>query len=107
MYPILNFCCASVSRCIRIVIICLVVTTGAFAQQAAMVTLTGKVIDEKTGKPLPFANVFINNSTIGTNSDENGNYRLPNLAVGNLEMVVSFLGYETVKQTLRFEQPGP
>lgn len=107
MYPILNFCCASVSRCIRIAIVCIVVSTGAYAQQAAMVTLTGKVIDEKTGKPLPFANVFINNSTIGTNSDENGNYRLPNLAVGNLEMVVSFLGYETVKQTLRFEQPGP
>jgi hypothetical protein len=70
------------------------------------VTLTGKVTDEKTGKPLPFANVFINNSTIGTNADENGNYKLGNLTVGNLEMVVSFLGYETVKQTLRFEQPG-
>ncbi|MCE6992339.1 carboxypeptidase-like regulatory domain-containing protein [Dyadobacter sp. CY323] len=75
----------------------------SFAQN---VTLTGKVTDEKTGKPLPFANVFINNSTIGTNADENGNYRLPNLNVGNLEMVVSFLGYETVKQTLRFEQGG-
>lgn len=80
--------------------------SGAWAQQAATVTLTGKVTDEKTGKPLPFANVFINNTTIGTNSDENGNYRLPNLTIGNLEMVVSFLGYETVKQTLRFEQPG-
>lgn len=78
----------------------------AYAQQGGMVTLTGKVTDEKTGKPLPFANVFINNSTIGTNADENGNYRLTNLSIGNLEMAVSFLGYETVKQTLRFEQPG-
>ncbi|WP_229211773.1 carboxypeptidase-like regulatory domain-containing protein [Dyadobacter arcticus] len=78
----------------------------AYAQQAGTVTLTGKVTDNKTGKPLPFANVFINNSTIGTNADENGNYKLGNLAVGNLEMVVSFLGFETDKQTLRFEQPG-
>ncbi|MCE7069818.1 carboxypeptidase-like regulatory domain-containing protein [Dyadobacter sp. CY327] len=77
-----------------------------YAQQGGMVTLTGKVTDEKTGKPLPFANVFINNSTIGTNADENGNYRLTNLSIGNLEMAVSFLGYETVKQTLRFEHPG-
>ncbi|SKB55480.1 carboxypeptidase-like regulatory domain-containing protein [Dyadobacter psychrophilus] len=76
------------------------------AQQGGTVTLTGKVTDEKTGKPLPFANVFINNSSIGTNADENGNYRLTNLSIGNLEMAVSFLGYETVKQTLRFEQPG-
>ncbi|KAA0989504.1 carboxypeptidase-like regulatory domain-containing protein [Dyadobacter aurulentus] len=74
--------------------------------QTGTVTLVGKVTDEKTGKPLPFANVFINNSSIGTNADENGNYKLPNLTIGNLEMAVSFLGYETVKQTLRFEQPG-
>jgi hypothetical protein len=79
---------------------------ASFAQEGGVVTLTGKVTDAKTGKPLPFANVFINNSSIGTNADENGNYKLTNLSIGNLEMGVSFLGYETVKQTLRFEQPG-
>jgi hypothetical protein len=104
MRPVLN--CISLTRCLLILALAVFARTGTYAQQAATVTLTGKVTDEKTGKPLPFANVFINNSTIGTNSDENGNYRLPNLAVGNLELVVSFLGYETVKQTLRFEQPG-
>ena len=104
MHPILN--CISLTRYLLILMMATFACTCTYAQQAGTVTLTGKVTDEKTGKPLPFANVFINNSTIGTNSDENGNYRLPNLAVGNLELVVSFLGYETVKQTLRFEQPG-
>lgn len=103
--PILNFCSTSFNRCLLFLVFALMACTEIYAQGGS-VTLTGKVTDEKTGKPLPFANVFINNSTIGTNSDENGNYRLPNLAVGNLELVVSFLGYETVKQTLRFEQPG-
>ncbi len=78
----------------------------AFSQSGGGVILTGRVTDAKTGKPLPFANVFINNSTIGTTADENGNYRLGNLAIGNLDMGVSFLGYETIRQTLRFEQPG-
>ncbi len=104
MRPFLN--CISLTRCLLIITLAWLLCTRVQAQQAATVTLTGKVTDEKTGKPLPFANVFINNTTIGTNSDENGNYRLPNLAIGSLEMVVSFLGYETVKQTLRFEQPG-
>jgi len=78
----------------------------SLAQQGGAVVLTGKVTDGKTGKPLPFANVFVNNSTIGTNADENGNYRLTGLTIGSIEMAVSFLGYETIKQTLRFEQPG-
>ncbi|MCF0073256.1 carboxypeptidase-like regulatory domain-containing protein [Dyadobacter sp. CY261] len=104
MRPVSN--CISLVRYFLTISLSVLIWTGVSAQQAATVTLTGKVTDEKTGKPLPFANVFINNTTIGTNSDENGNYRLPNLAIGNLELVVSFLGYETVKQTLRFEQPG-
>ena len=82
------------------------VVSICFAQQNNVIVLVGKVTDGKTGKPLPFANVFVNNSTIGTNADENGNYRLSGLTIGNIEMAVSFLGYETVKQTLRFEQPG-
>jgi hypothetical protein len=76
------------------------------AQQGNNVILSGKVTDEKTGKPLPFANVFINNSTIGTTADENGNYQLGNLEIGSLDIGVSFLGYETIRQALRFEQGG-
>jgi hypothetical protein len=106
MHQKVNFKNPLVSQLLIIVCFVFLTVTRSFAQQAGTVTLTGKVTDEKTGKPLPFANVFINNSTIGTNADENGNYKLANLAVGNLEMVVSFLGFETVKQTLRFEQPG-
>ena len=88
------------------VILMLLFTWQICLGQGGTVTLTGTVTDEKNGKPLPFANVFINNSTIGTNADGNGNYRLANLPIGNLEMGVSFLGYETIRQTLRFEQPG-
>lgn len=88
--------------------VCILISTASIslAQESGAVVLSGKVTDGKTGKPLPFANVFVNNSTIGTNADENGNYKLAGLTIGTIEMAVSFLGYETVKQTLRFEQPG-
>ena len=79
---------------------------AAYAQQNTKVILSGKVTDEKSGKPLPFANVFINNSTIGTTADENGNYRLGNLEMGTLDIGVSYLGYSTIRQTIRVEQPG-
>ena len=74
--------------------------------QNGTVTLTGTVTDEKTGEPLPFANVYINNSSIGTTTNEKGTYVLANLPIGNLDVAVSYLGYTPIKQTLRFEQPG-
>lgn len=74
--------------------------------QSPAVTLTGTVTDEKTGKPLPFANVYLNNSSIGTTTNKNGAYTLANLPLGNLEIAVSYLGYTPIKQTMRFEQPG-
>ncbi len=74
--------------------------------QAATVTLTGTVTDELTGELLPFANVYINNSSIGTTTNEKGTYTLANLPIGNLDVAVSYLGYMPIKQTLRFEQPG-
>ena len=65
--------------------------------QTPIVTLTGTVVDEKTGAPLPGANVYINNSSIGTTTNEKGTYTLPNLPIGNLEVVVSLLSYTSIK----------
>src|SRR6187551_2967162 len=53
--------------------------------------LSGRVIDSKTTEPLPFANVFINNTTIGAATDVNGNFQLKNIPVGSSEVVYSFV----------------
>ena len=74
--------------------------------QTPTVTLTGTVTDETTGAPLAFANVYLNNSSIGTTTNEKGTYTLTNLPIGNLDIAVSYLGYTPIKQTLRYEQPG-
>ena len=37
--------------------------------------IIGKVTDEK-GAPLPFVNVFIENSYLGTTTNDDGNYKL-------------------------------
>ena len=89
---------------IFLVLFCLAHLTGW--GQPATVTLTGTVTDEATGELLPFANVYINNSSIGTTTNEKGAYTLANLPLGNLDVAVSYLGYVPIKQTLRFEQPG-
>jgi hypothetical protein len=62
---------------------------------SAQVRLSGKVIDWATLKPLPNASVFIANSTAGTKTNHDGVYTFSNLAPGNYQLLVSYVGYQT------------
>ena len=67
----------------------------AFAQYDAH--LTGHVLDEKTGEHLPFVNVQLKGTDIGTVTDETGHYFLKDLPVGRQTVVFSYVGYETLE----------
>ncbi|ADQ17954.1 hypothetical protein Lbys_2277 [Leadbetterella byssophila DSM 17132] len=56
--------------------------------------IKGQIFSAGDKKPVPFAAVFINNSTIGTTSDEEGRFTLPQLSPGKHELIVSVLGFE-------------
>lgn len=58
-------------------------------------TITGKVIDGQTGEPLPFTNVFVSNTTLGSITDINGNYTISGELPQNFELAASFIGYYT------------
>lgn len=60
--------------------------------------IKGKVTDKKTGEPLPFVNIFVNNSQIGTVSDKNGNYQLQVNISSTIEVFASFIGYKTAQK---------
>lgn len=71
------------------------------ALQAQTCTISGKVIDAKTEEPLPQANIFINNTTIGINSDLRGDFVLSDVRQpGTYELVISFIGYVPYKTKL-------
>ncbi len=67
--------------------------------------ITGKVQDAKTLEPLPFANVFINNTTMGTTTDTRGEFILKNLSAGSCELIISYVGYESFKSAVTL-RPG-
>ena len=63
-------------------------------------TLKGLITDkEVNNEPLPFANVIIKGTTIGTTTDFDGNYVL-RVPVGTHTVVFSFLGYKPVEKVL-------
>ncbi len=60
--------------------------------------IIGKVIDDKTGEPIQFANVFLANKSIGTVSNTDGKFNL-NLITYQITdtLCVSYLGYQNCK----------
>lgn len=65
-------------------------------------TITGVVTDAKTGEPMPFTNVFINNTTVGNTTNEKGVFKITGDLPPNLELVASFVGYVTSSQQVSF-----
>ncbi len=75
----------------------------AFAQ-TTRTTLSGFVTDAATGKAMPFANVYLNGSTRGTITNEQGHYSLSGVPLGTVEVVASFIGYQPQRRTLRLDK---
>ncbi len=56
-------------------------------------TIKGVVLDNKTGEPLPFATVYINGTTKGTTTDNDGRFELKDVSFP-ATVVFSFVGYK-------------
>jgi hypothetical protein len=57
-------------------------------------SISGKVMNVATGIAMAGTSVFAQNTTIGTVTDTEGNFRI-NLPAGGFDLVFSFLGYKT------------
>jgi hypothetical protein len=61
----------------------------------------GRVVDVSTDQPLAFCNVFINNSTFGATTTPEGYFEIKDIPVpGSYEIIVSYVGYESVTQKI-------
>jgi hypothetical protein len=56
--------------------------------------ISGKVTEASTGKPAPFINVYFANTSIGTTSNENGEFVLKNIPNGKYSLTFSGVGYK-------------
>lgn len=81
-----------------LLVCCLTLSMLGLAQKG---TISGSITDKDANNaPLPFANVQIKGTSIGTTSDENGKFTLQADA-GSYVLVFSFLGYETVETAVK------
>lgn len=60
--------------------------------------IRGVIADSKA--PIPFANVYLEGTTLGTSSDENGKYVLKNIQEGKYQLKVTILGYKDFSKNI-------
>lgn len=76
------------------ILVCLI-NKICWAQQNYM-QITGTVVNSKDKSPLAGATVYLSNTTIGTVTSNAGTFTLENVPLGKYELVVSYLGFETL-----------
>lgn len=65
--------------------------------------IRGTLIDGETRAPLPFATVFLANTTLGAVTDIEGTFNITNIPIGEYEIIVSFMGYYPLQQQVVVE----
>lgn len=71
-----------------------------FAQR----TLSGKIVDNNNGQPIAGASIYINSTTIGRMSNENGLFSFDDIPLGSQELVITYVGYETISYSFSTSQ---
>lgn len=66
----------------------------------SQVEFSGGVTDAQTGAPLGFANVSVVNMRGGASTAADGEFRITGLRAGEAVVAVSYLGYETLRDTV-------
>lgn len=75
--------------------------SAAFAQ-AGQGTIKGKMIDNTSGEPLPFANIIVmqgGNQITGTTTDFDGKFTITALPPGKYNVRAIYVGYENIERT--------
>lgn len=67
----------------------------------------GTVTDSVSGEPLPYANIYIKGTEIGTVSNENGYYYLPNIPTGEQIIECRYIGYEKFSEKITTKPKNP
>ncbi|MCP9770051.1 hypothetical protein EGI22_19280 [Lacihabitans sp. LS3-19] len=73
------------------------ITSTVIAQN---ITIIGNVKDAETKEGLPSCNIFVNSTTIGVNSDLEGNFRFNGLNFSEFDLVFTYVGYVSVTKKI-------
>ncbi|MFA4923398.1 MAG: carboxypeptidase-like regulatory domain-containing protein, partial [Ignavibacteriaceae bacterium] len=80
----------------KLIIFCLLLIFFASGVSAQYITIKGRLLDASNNDPLIGANLFVENTSLGTTTDDNGNFGVTLKTVPQI-LIFSYIGYKTEK----------
>ena len=81
----------------RLGVLILLMLTIPFWVRGQEASIRGFVYEKESGEPVIFTNVYLEKSTYGSATDVNGYYVITNIPAGSYNLMVTYLGYDTLK----------
>jgi hypothetical protein len=84
----------------RILLLFLLLTTNSFAQEA-FISISGKLIDNTSKEPIPYASIYIKGKSSGTTTNDEGRFlfHVPSTLKKDT-LIISVIGYDYFKSTV-------
>ena len=60
--------------------------------------------DKETGEPVIYCNTYLEGTNIGSPTDLNGLYNISKVPNGNYKIVISYIGYDTLKANIQITE---
>ena len=79
---------------LKLFIAALIFSCQFYGITAQTSTIKGRVFNSINNEAVPFANIFIDSTSVGTTSDFEGNYRITDLKPGTYSLICSFIGFK-------------
>ena len=72
--------------------------------QECSLSIKGSVIDEHSSLPLSWVNVIVQELSIGSTTDEDGNYLLENICPGEYHLIFSHIGCDPIRMHIHLDR---
>ncbi len=84
----------------KVILFTIVLFLFSFISNAQNNTLKGVTLEGNNA--IPFVNIYIKGTTIGTSSDEDGKFELQNIPSGEYRIIASTIGFQPFQTKLKF-----
>ena len=69
----------------------------AFTAQAQNANIRGFIYDNSNGEPMIFTNIYLEGTTVGATTDDNGFFSITKVQAGDYKLIVAALGFDTMR----------